>query len=299
VSGAAPIAAVLVSMTGVQVGVALSVPLFVTFGVAGTTWLRLSFAAVVLAVVLAARSGLSWPGRRDLPAALLGVVMALNAVAFSAATDRIPLGVTVAIEFTGPLTLAALGARGGGVRRAAWPLVALIGVVTLTRPWTIGGATTSGTWLGLGFAAAAGAGWAVYIVLTAHVGRRSDGFSGLWLALTVAAAVLAPAGAARAWPGMRAAATGHRQALGALLTCGLAALLVPLAAYALEMAALRRLDRGVFGVWMALEPAIGALVGLLLLGQHPTSWQWPGFGLVVAAGIGAQRAASPPPGEER
>jgi inner membrane transporter RhtA len=288
---AAPIAAVLASMTGVQIGAALSVPLFATFGVAGTTWLRLTFAAVVLAVVLAPGGRLPRLGRRDLPAGALGVVMACNTVAFSAATDRIPLGVAVAIEFTGPLSLAALGSRGGGVRRAAWPLLALAGVVTLTRPWTLGGATTSGTWLGLVFAAAAGAGWAAYIVLTAHVGRRSEGFGGLSLALTVAAVVLAPAGVAQAWPGIRAAATGQGQALGALLTCGLAALLVPLAAYALEMTALRHLDRGVFGVWMALEPAIGALVGLLLLAQHPTLWQWPGFGLVVAAGIGAQRAA--------
>jgi inner membrane transporter RhtA len=260
--------------------------------VVGTTWLRLTFAAAVLTVVLAARGGVPRMGRRDLPAGALGVVMAFNAVAFSAATDRIPLGVAVAIEFTGPLSVAAFGARGGGVRRAAWPLVALIGVVTLTRPWAVGGATTSGTWLGLGFAAAAGAGWAAYIVLMAHVGRRSEGLTGLWLALAVAAVVLAPAGLSRAWPGMRAAATGHSQAVGALLTCGLAALLVPLAAYALETVALRRLDRGVFGVWMALEPAIGALVGLLLLGQRPTLWQWPGFGLVVAAGIGAQRAGS-------
>jgi inner membrane transporter RhtA len=71
--------------------------------------------------------------------------------------------------------------------------------------------------------------------------------------------------------------------------CALAALLVPLAAYALEMVALRRLDQGVFGVWMALEPAIGGLVGALLLGQHLAVWQLPGFALVVTAGIGAQR----------
>jgi inner membrane transporter RhtA len=259
----------------------------------------LTFAALVLVAVLLARGGLPRVGRRDRPAGALGVVMAFNAVALSAATDRIPLGVAVAIEFTGPLSVAAFGARGGGVRRSVWPLVALIGVVTLTRPWTIGGAMTSGTWLGLGFAAAAGAGWAAYIVLMAHVGRRSEGLTGLSLALSVAAVVLAPAGLAQALPGIRAAATGHSHALGALLTCALAALLVPLGAYALEMVALRRLDRGVFGVWMALEPAIGALVGLLLLGQRPTLWQWPGFGLVVAAGIGAQRAASPLSTEER
>jgi inner membrane transporter RhtA len=66
--------------------------------------------------------------------------------------------------------------------------------------------------------------------------------------------------------------------------------LVPLAAYALEMIALRHLDQGVFGVWMAVEPALGGLIGALLLGQRLALWQLPGFALVVTAGIGAQRA---------
>jgi inner membrane transporter RhtA len=283
---AAPIGAVLASMTCVQVGAAVSVPLFGTFGVAGTTWLRLALAAVILLAVVRPR-GIA---RADLPSiGLLGLVMAGNAVAFSEATDRIPLGVTVAVEFCGPLTVAAFGARAGGARRLVWPALALTGVALLTRPWSIGGASAATTWAGLGFAAVAGAGWGAYIVLTAHVGRRSEGLAGLAVAFPAAAIALAPFAAVQTWPALRAVTLGSLPDLRALGLCALAALLVPLAAYALEMAALRRLDQGVFGVWMALEPAIGTLVGVLLLSQRPEPTQLPGVLLVVAAGIGAQR----------
>jgi inner membrane transporter RhtA len=279
---AAPVLAVLASMSSVQVGAAVSVPLFATLGVAGTTWLRLAIAALVLLAVARPRA----LRRGDLPsAAALGVVMAANATAFSSATDRIPLGVTVAVEFCGPLSVAALRARAGGVRRLIWPGLALVGVATLTRPWEIGGAGARATWIGLGFATVAGLGWAGYILLTTHVGQRSEGLGGLAVALAVAALALAPLGAPQVWPAV------HAGAWHALALCTLAALLVPLAAYALEMVALRRLDQGVFGVWMALEPAIGGLVGAVLLGQHLVLRQLPGFALVVIAGVGAQWAA--------
>lgn len=288
------VVAVLAAMASVQVGSAVSVPLFDTFGVAGTTWLRLTVAAVVLLAVVRPR-GMQ---RRDVAvAAGLGVVMAANAVLFSAGTDRIPLGTVVAVEFCGPLGVAAWGARGGGPRRALWPVLALAGVLLITRPWQIGGAEAGSVWLGLGCAALAATGWAAYIVLTAHVGRRSEGLRGLAVAVAASAVALAPLGAVQAWSGVRSAlaplADGARadgDARTALALVVLAALLVPLAAYALEMTALRHLDEGVFGVWMALEPAIGTVAGLALLGQHVALAQLPGVVLVVAAGIGAQRS---------
>jgi inner membrane transporter RhtA len=304
-----PIVAVLAAMSSVQIGSAVSVPLFATLGVAGTTWLRLTVAAVILLAVARPRG----MRRRDVAvAAGLGAVMAANAVLFSAATDRIPLGTVVAVEFCGPLAVAALGARGGGLRRSLWPALALAGVLVITRPWRIGGAEAGSVWLGLACAAVAATGWAGYIVLTAHVGRRSEGLQGLAVAVASSAVVLAPLGAVQAWPVVRAAfSTLSTTALSttavstsvlstepgisggdartALVRVVLAALLVPLAAYALEMTALRHLDQGVFGVWMALEPAIGTLAGLALLGQHVAVAQLPGVALVVAAGIGAQR----------
>lgn len=282
-----PVLAVLASMSSVQIGSALSVPQFPAAGVAGVTWLRLTVAAAVL-VAVARPTRLT---RADLPAAALGLVMAANAVAFSAATDRIPLGVAVAVEFCGPLALAGFGSRGSTAARLLVPACALGGVVLLTRPWTLGEVTATRTWLGLGCAASAGLGWAGYIVLTAHVGRRREGFAGLCIALVVAAAALAPFGLVQTWPVLRGAARGSGSALGVLGVCAAVALLVPLAAYALEMTALRRLDRSVFGIWMAFEPAIGAGAGLLLLDQRVAALQVPGFALVVLAGVTAQRLA--------
>jgi inner membrane transporter RhtA len=310
-----PAGLVVASMSSVQVGSALAVSLFAALGVVGTTWLRLAVAAVILLLVARPR-GLT---RRAAGAAgLLGLVMGGMAVAFSSATSRVPLGVAVAVEFCGPLALAAAGARSKGLRGGAadtgvtagrnvegitggrlralipwlWPLLATAGVAVLTRPWALGGVQAARTWAGVGFAALAAAGWAAYIVLTAHVGRHSHGMEGLALAVAVAALALAPVGVVQAWPTLAAAAHASPPALTVLLRCVLAALLVPLGAYVLEMIALRRVQAGVFGVWMALEPALGALAGLLMLGQHLAVWQVPAVIAVVAAGVGAARSAS-------
>jgi inner membrane transporter RhtA len=285
---ALPVVAVLTAMACVQVGSAVAVPVFGVFGVVGTTWLRLTVAAVVLLAIAPPRG----MGRADLAGAgALGVVMAANSVAFSCATDRIPLGTTVAVEVCGPLALAAGRSRGRGPARLLWPALALVGVVLVTRPWRIGDAAA--VWQGLGFAAAASVGWALYIVLTARVGRNSEGLRGLSVAVTSAAVVLAPFGIATlaaqrtagAW-GASGDGSGDWSPAGRVV---LAALLVPLAAFALEMTALRRLETGVFGVWMALEPAMGTAVGLVLLDQHVAAAAVPGVLLVVLAGIGAAR----------
>jgi len=290
-----PVAGVVAAIACVQCGAAVSVSLFGTLGTAGTTWLRLLVAAAVLLAVARPRG----MRREDVAAAaLLGVVTAVNTLAFSAATDRVPLGTVVAVEFCGPLAVAALGARGRGAVRPVWPALALVGVVVITTPWRIGGEGGARVWSGLALAGVAAVGWGGYIVLTAHVGRRSEGLQGLAVAMASAAAVLTPLGAPQAWPALRAAVTGTGVGSGvgsgvdartALLRVLLAALLVPLAAYALEMTALRRLDQGVFGVWMALEPAVGTAAGWALLAQRPAPAQLPGVLLVVLAGIGASR----------
>jgi inner membrane transporter RhtA len=277
-----PVVLAIAAMTCMQTGAAISVPLFAVLGVAGTTWLRLALSALVLLVVARPR-GL---GRDQLAAsAALGVVMAANAVLFAASTERIPLGVAVAVEFCGPLGVAAVTGRRHGTGSLRWPALALVGVAVLTRPWRIG--TIDGTtWAGLGLAAAAAVGWACYILLTAHVGRRTEGLDGLAVAFTVAALVLAPFGAGRAWDAVAA------HDVSTLGRCALAAALVPLAAFGLEMAALRRMQPAVFGVWAALEPAFGTLAGLVVLGQQIAPAQLPGVALVVLAGMGSQAGAS-------
>jgi inner membrane transporter RhtA len=284
ISGTTPMLP-LASMSSVQLASALSVPLFASIGVAGTVWLRMAVAALALLLVVRPR-GL---GRRELAAAAaLGVVTGANTALFGAATDRIPLGVAVAIEFCGPLAVAVFSPAARLRGRLGWPLVALAGVLLLTQPWTIDDRGQGRTWLGLALAACAAAGWATYIVLTAHVGRLIEGLSGLAVSLTVAAFELAPLGAPQVWTGVRAG--GHWGSIG---ECALVALLAPLGAFALETLALRRMPTAVFGVWMALEPAFAVLAGLLLLGQRISPAQLPGVALVIAAGVATQRSQSP------
>ncbi len=260
------------AMLSIQLSSALAVPLIASVGAAGTAWLRLTAGALI--VVLVARPPLKSIRRRDLPALLgLGVASGLMSITFLAAIDRIPLGTAVAIEFLGPLTVATL--RSHNRRALAWPALALIGVVVLTEPWT--GAIDP---LGIGFALLAGIGWGSYILLTQRIGDRFFGITGLSITVPVAAITAAIVGVPQA--------AGHLNLgiLGAAIGLGL---LHPVITFALEMRALRRMTTAAFGTLMAVEPAIGTILGLLVLHQTPTALQVLGILFVVTAGAAAQR----------
>ncbi|GAA2006151.1 EamA family transporter [Nakamurella flavida] len=260
------------AMFSVQLGSALSVGLVDEIGPAGTAWLRLSFGAVVL--VLLARPPLRSVRRADLPTLLgLGVATGGMTIAFLAALERIPLGTAVAIEFLGPLGVAAL--RSGSRRALAWPGLALVGVVLLTEPWT--GRVDA---VGIAAAAAAAVGWAVYIVLTRRIGDRFSGIRGLAFTIPVAAVTAALVGVPQ---------SAGRMTVGVLLVAAGVALLVPVLTFALEMLALRRMTATAFGTLMAVEPAFAVLLGLLVLHQRPSPAQAVGIAMVVAAGAAAQR----------
>ena len=261
-----------VAMLSIQLGAAWSVPLMGEIGAGGTAWLRLSFGAVIF--VLIARPPLRSINRSNAPALLgLGVVTGVMTTSFLAAIERIPLGTTVAIEFLGPLTVAAL--RGGSWRAGVWPGVAFAGVVMLTEPWA-----GEVDLLGIGFAVLAAIGWGLYIILTQKVGDDFHGIQGLAITTPIAAAT--------------AAIIGVPQALGQidlrvlLIAFGLA-LLIPVIPYALEMLALKRMNPTAFGTLMAVEPGIALVIGLLVLSQSPSPTQALGMVLVVGAGIAAQR----------
>ena len=262
----------LASMLSVQLGSALSLHLISAVGPAGTAWLRLSVGAVVFAVM--ARPSPRSVHLRDLPALLgLGVTTGLETIAFLAAIQRVPLGTAVAVEFLGPLAVAAL--RSHGARALGWPALAAIGVVLLTKPWH-GDLNPAG----VGFAGLAAIGWALYIVLTQRVGDRFSGITGLALTTPIAAATAAAIGVPQAIghlnPGILAAAAGL-------------AILLPVLPFAFEMLALRHMTPNAFGTLMALEPAIGVLLGLLVLHQRPTATQIAGVVLIIGAGFAAQR----------
>jgi inner membrane transporter RhtA len=265
-------------MLSIQTGSALSISLFPAVGPAGTAWLRLSLGAVILLLLVRPRLSLI---RRDNIVGLLslGAATGVMTSAFLSALDRIPLGTTVAIEFLGPLTVAALS--GKNIRAALWPLLALVGVVLLTRPWT--GAVDL---IGVAFALLAATCWALYIVFTQQVGDRFSGIQGLALATPVAAVTAAVVGVPQAWGNV---------SVEVLVWGVVLAILTPVFPFALEMLALKRMNKRAFGTLMAVEPGVATGIGLLLLLQVPELLDALGIAFVVAAGIATQRDATRPP----
>jgi inner membrane transporter RhtA len=265
-------------MVSVQTGLALATSLFSRLGVQGTSFLRLSSAAVIL--LLVTRPRLRGRSARDLAAAaLLGAASGGMTLLFALASARLPLGTTATIEFLGPLAVALVFSRRLG--QAAWALLAAGGVALLTLVGDPSGHRLDP--VGLAFAAGAACCYAGYILATNKVGSVFQGFEGLAVSISVGAVLLAPFGLGQAWHGLAGA---RHPVLLVLATAGVA-LLLPVIPYMLEMTALRRLPERVFSILLSLEPAVSALVGLLVLGQLLGWAQLLGIGCVVAASAGA------------
>lgn len=261
-----------IAMLSVQLGSALSVGLISTVGPAGTAWLRLSMGALIFLIL--ARPPLRAIRRHDVPALLgLGVISGLMTIAFLAAIERIALGTAVAIEFLGPLTVAAM--RSHSKRALIWPGVALLGVVLLTRPWH-GDINLAG----IAFAGLSAMSLAAYILLTQRIGDRFAGIGTLSITIAIAALTAAIAGIPQA---------ADHISLSVLATAAGLALLLPILPFAFELLALRRMTPTAFGTLMAIEPAIGVLLGLVVLQQQPSALQLVGVLLVVLAGAAAQQ----------
>ena len=260
------------AMFVVQLGSALSMPVMREIGAGGTAWLRLTFGAIVF--ILIGRPNLKSISRSDLPYLVgLGVSTGLLTFSFLSAMELIPLGTAVAIEFLGPLTVAAI--RSHNRQALIWPALALLGVLLLTQPW-LGEINIEG----VAYALLAAVCWGLYIVLTQEIGDRYSGMRGLALTIPIAA--------------LTAGIFGIPQAIGNLslniLLAGFGlAILLPIIPYALELMALRRMTSNAVGTLMALEPAIGVILGILILQQIPNSLQVIGILLVVYAGASAQR----------
>lgn len=249
-------------------GSALAVLLFAKVPAGGVAWLRVLAAALALAVWRRPWRSVWTPARVRLVVAF-GVTLGLMNLCFYEAIARIPLGTGVAIEFLGPIVVAAAGSRSR--RDAAALALAVAGVITLAD------VRLSAAPLGVALALGAGVWWALYIVI-GHRVAREPGIrpqDGLAAGMAVGALALAPAlapstGAAFAAPLLLAACVG----------VGLASSVVP---YALEQIAMRRLPRARFALLLSLLPATAAIIGAVVLGQVPTPAEAMGIALVVAA----------------
>jgi inner membrane transporter RhtA len=259
------------SMSSVQFGAALSAPTMAVYGSVSTTWLRLCWAAVVLAILVRPRF-FTYSRSHWLAAGVLGAAMAGMTLCFFAALQRIPLGLAVAIDFLGPLSVATFAVR--RARALLWPALAITGVLLLSRDR----AGWIGEPLGVLLAFGAALGWGSYIVLMKKIGAVFAGLEGLSVSLIAAALVATPFGLAQ---------SGIHIAAGQIAATAGLAVLVPLLPYALEMVALRHMPAASFGILMSVEPAIGALAGFTVLHQPMELSQIAGTLLVVAASVGA------------
>lgn len=273
-----PVALVLVAIASVQVGSSFAKDLFSEAPPVAVAWLRLATASVLLTLV-------ARPRLRGRPRAQWGVVLAYGLVmaamnlSFYLAIQRIPIGMAVTIEFLGPLGVAVAGSR--RPRDFLWVALAAAGVGLL------GFTPGDLDWVGVGFAAAAGASWAAYIVLAGPTGRAWSGVTGVSVATWVGTLLLA--GPALGVGLLATGASGGSWLADprVWLLGGAVGLLSSVIPYGLEMVALRTVDRGVFGILMSLEPAAAALFAFLLLGEALRPLELVAMACVIAASLGA------------
>jgi inner membrane transporter RhtA len=267
-----PIAVLIAAMVCFQLGAVIAKGLFPAVGAAGTTALRMALAAfMLLAVWRPWRMRLSQSEMRVIVA--YGLAMGWMNFFFYLSLQSIPLGIAVALEFSGPLALAMAASR-----RAVdfvWILMAALGLLALL-PLGLGSQSLDPKGVASGLAA--GVCWALYI----HFGRKAGAAHGgqtTALGMVVGAIVIVPIGVMQAGAQLISPAI-----LPAALTVALLSSALP---YSLEMLAMPRLPTRTVGVLMSLDPALGALSGLCFLGERLSWIQWAAIGSIMVASAGS------------
>jgi inner membrane transporter RhtA len=262
---ASPEALFVLSAVAQYVGATIAILLFDEVAPRTVAWLRVVGASLALLAV----SHRAWRGwtRRELgAAALFGVATAVMNLCFYVAIDRTDLGKSVAIEFIGPITVAAVMTR---TRRNAGALaLAALGVVVL------GGLELDGNTVGLGFLLAASACWAAYIVVGARVAQLGRGVAGLGVGLAIGAVAIAPIGA----PGSGPVWSSPRL----LLACLVVGVFSNAIGYGIDQHVLRRIPVRRFSVLLALLPVTAVAIGWIALDQAPSALELGGITLVLA-----------------
>jgi inner membrane transporter RhtA len=252
----------------VQWSAALVVPVFAVLGASATSAWRFLIGALVLLAVTRPRLR-TWTRSQWLGACALGASTAFMNQCFYQALARIPLGGAVAIEFLGPLCVAALGRR--SLRHFAFVVLAGLGVLALTHPGN------GLTLIGVLFAAGSGLGWALYVICAARVGGLTRGFEGLAVSMSIAAVVTLPFSLPQTGQ-----LVSHPSTLARLTIVAIMAIVLSFGA---DLQGLRRVHSSVAGVLLAFDPAVAFLIGWMLLNQTVSGWDFAGLACVVVAGV--------------
>ncbi|WP_372761347.1 EamA family transporter [Pseudoalteromonas sp.] len=263
---------ILLAMVTIQSGASLAKQLFPIVGPEGTTALRLGFSATILCLIFKPWKHLPPAGQR-LPILIYGLSLGGMNILFYYAIERIPLGIGVALEFTGPLAVALFSSR--RKRDLFWVACAIAGILLLLPDMK---GQESLDPVGVALALAAGACWAGYILFGKKTGNQGSGGATVAMGMTISAIVLVPYG------GFLQAASFSWE----IIPLGIAiAVLSSALPYTLEMITLRNMSSQGFSIMMSLEPAIAALAGLIILGELLSIWQWLAILLVIIASVGS------------
>jgi inner membrane transporter RhtA len=275
-----PVGALLMGVLSFQLGAALAKQLFPLVGAQGAAAIRLGLGALILWLVR--RPWRHLAGKRDWTSLVgYGLTLGLMNLFFYMALRTLPLGIAVALDFLGPLAVALFASR--RALDVLW-VALVIGGLALLLPWGTNARPLDP--VGVLYALAAAAGWAAYILL----GRRAGdafGDDAVALGTAIGALIAVPVGVAHAGSALFS--------LSALpFALGLAVLSSALP-YSLEMYALTRLPARTIGILFSLEPAVGALLGLVFLDEHLSAFQWLAIAAIIVASIGAVLTAREAP----
>lgn len=267
-----PILVLLISMISIQSGASLAKSLFPLIGAPGVTALRLALGTLILVVVFKPWR-LRFSKEQRLPLLFYGLSLGAMNYLFYLSLQRIPLGIAVALEFTGPLAVALFSSR--RPVDFIWVVLAVMGLwFLLPLGQDVAHVDLTGALLALG----AGAGWAVYILSGRRAGE-DHGPATVAMGSLIAAVVFVPLGAIQA---------ADTLLQWSLLPLGLAiAVLSTALPYSLEMIALTRLPTRTFGTLMSMEPALAAMSGMVFLGETLTFSQSMALGAIIMASMGS------------
>jgi inner membrane transporter RhtA len=271
-----PIALLLVAMASVQMGASIAKTLFPVVGPVGMVAVRIALGTIVLCMLMrpwrARITAANWR-----PLTVYGITLGVMNLFYYLSLSRVPLGIAVAIEFTGPLAVAVLSSR--RLIDFCWILLAAAGLLLLMPVAHVGVGIDP---LGGLYALAAGACWALYIIFGQKAGA-DHGTQTVALGSLISALIVIPIGLLDRGPSLFS---------GSILLPGLAVGILSTALpYTLEMYALTRLPARTFGILMSIEPAFGALIGFVYLHEWLTAIQWTAIALVIVASIGATASA--------